>query len=207
MAAPNSWCSTNAPTAEHLSAIQSLHASDSVGNGLHRRQNSTEVNVPVYITAVVNTTNSDDVLSEAVLEKQFDVIVDRFAPYDISFTLQNVTRLIDDDNAQGFSFGGWNGFKFAQRKGDYGTLNLYYVSNMADDPWGSGSCTLPSEAGASDPINGKLDGCTLQAYTAPGGTDNDGKEYIGEIAVHEIGHWLSLLHTFDGQSCTGPGVS
>ncbi|KAM6536240.1 hypothetical protein FALCPG4_002251 [Fusarium falciforme] len=33
----------------------------------------------------------------------------------------------------------------------------------------------------------------------------NGTTYLGEISVHEIGHWLGLLHTFDGESCTGNG--
>lgn len=47
-----------------------------------------------------------------------------------------------------------------------------------------------------------LDGCFIDSRTVPGGpmaTNNQGK-----VAVHEVGHWLGLLHTFEG-GCDGDG--
>lgn len=104
----------------------------------------------------------------------------------------------------GFDYNGFNGIKAQTKQGGYDTLNLYYVTNMNATAWGWGSCTLPTSNITSGSLWARLDGCTLVSYTVPGGT-NDGVTYKGQIAVHEVGHWLSLLHTFDGNSCDGPG--
>lgn len=207
LAASANWCGTGSPSSQELAAIMSLQAAEKDGSLLHRRQNKL-IDIPVYVTGIVNSTNSDDELSQAVLEEQVDVLVDRFAPYDITFTVQNITRLVDDDLSQGYSSNGWNLYKYKARKGGYGTLNLYYVTNMDDTVWSAGACTLPSDnITDASPFYYKLDGCTLTSYTVPGGIDADGKVYKGEISVHEVGHWLSLVHTFQGNSCDGPGVS
>ncbi|CAG9978013.1 unnamed protein product [Clonostachys byssicola] len=206
LAVPSNWCGNKPPTSEHRDAIQALRVAETAGSSLLRRQSgnsSSTINVPVYVTAVVNTTDSEEMLSETVLKSQFDVLSDRFVPYNITFTLKSTSRMVDDNNSKGFDYNGWNSFKAAQRKGDYGTLNLFYVTNMDDQTWGSGSCTLPGDA-SGGPLVTMLDGCTMNAYTVPGGVSG-GKTYKGEITVHEVGHWFSLLHTFDGDDCIGPG--
>jgi len=43
----------------------------------------------------------------------------------------------------------------------------------------------------------------VQANTMPGGSVY-GYD-TGMTAVHETGHWLGLLHTFEGYSCSGTG--
>lgn len=169
--------------------------------GLSRREETT-INIPLYMHAVVNSTNADNVLDERTLHKQFDVLADRFAPHDIRFTLRGTDRLVDDDYARGWSNPMWPGHMIKTRKGDYATLNIWYVTNM--DPATGGACSVPSSNAPPGSISQLMDGCTLQSYSVPGGKFN-GTTYLGEISVHEVGHWLGLLHTFHGESCTGEG--
>ncbi|PNP47826.1 metalloprotease [Trichoderma gamsii] len=200
------WCGTQTNSPEFLSTVAALQASEQSSSAVHARQHAADANItiPVYMTAFVNTTNSQDILSDDDLKAQFDVLVDNYAPLGITFTLKNTTRIVNDDYARGFDYYNFNGIKAETKQGGYDTLNLYFVTNMDPTEWGWGSCTLPTSNITSDSLWARLDGCTLVSYTVPGGT-NDGTTYKGQIAVHEVGHWLSLLHTFDGLSCDGPG--
>jgi hypothetical protein len=197
------WCGTQTNSPEFLSTVATLQASEQASSAIYARQNA-NITIPVYMTAFVNTTNSEDTLSDNDLKAQFDVLVETYAPIGITFALKNTTRIVNDDYAKGFDYYNFNGLKAETRQGGYDTLNLYYVTNMDPTEWGWGSCTVPISNITSDSLWALLDGCTLVSYTVPGGT-NDGNTYKGQIAVHEVGHWLSLLHTFDGLSCDGPG--
>jgi hypothetical protein len=99
----------------------------------------------------------------------------------------------DDDEAM----------KSSLRQGTYKTLNLYFQTDLSGGVLGR--CTLPSAIanGKSDHTVYANDSCNINAHTMPSGTLQGYNS--GMTAVHETGHWMGLLHTFEGYSCEGPG--
>ena len=81
------------------------------------------------------------------------------------------------------------------RKGGRGTLNLYTAAVGADV---LGFSTFPQWY-RRDP---RMDGVTVDYRSLPYGSYAPFNH--GYTAVHEIGHWLGLMHTFEG-GCTAPG--
>lgn len=109
--------------------------------------------------------------------------------------------------------------KDALRKGTYRTLNVYFQSDLQapTDPGHAGHqvdlseqlatsvlgfCTLPNPSinGSSPRSEYVKDGCNVLAKTVPGGSLPHYNR--GGTAIHEIGHWNGLLHTFEGESCS-----
>ncbi|HEU5026500.1 MAG TPA: zinc metalloprotease [Spirillospora sp.] len=85
--------------------------------------------------------------------------------------------------------------KHRLRRGGRGTLNLYTASVGSDV---LGFSTFPQWYRKSP----RLDGVVVDYRSLPHGSYR--RFNRGYTAVHEIGHWLGLLHTFQG-GCTPPG--
>lgn len=184
-------CGAGEPSADFKSALNSLRAAERTKSASLSLRQGSVINIPTWLHVVINSTVSEDHLNDDVLSDQVDVLTDRFEPYDIAFELAGTTRTVDDELAQGLDNPDFNNFKFRNRKGDFATLNLYFVTNMNEEL--GGACTFPSpNMDPSNPLS-KLDGCVLQSYSVPGGTGYKDRTFKGEIAVHEVGHWFGLV--------------
>jgi hypothetical protein len=75
-------------------------------------------------------------------------------------------------------------------------LNLYFVKDYK----AYGYCPNPVDmVGVEDKV--EQSGCMIQAATVPGGwAPADANQ--GKTAVHEVGHWFGLYHTFQ-KGCDG----
>ncbi|MEV5408349.1 zinc metalloprotease [Thermopolyspora sp. NPDC052614] len=112
----------------------------------------------------------------------------------ISFRLRGITRT---DNPAWFRnpLGHEEALKRSLRRGGPETLNLY-VAELGELVLGY--ATYPYQYPAA-PV---LDGVVIDWRTLPGGSMPNFDR--GMTGVHEIGHWLGLLHTFEN-GCAEPG--
>lgn len=200
-------CGTGTQTADksYLDTIQKLHDGKSKGSLAARAAELAARDDPIDIQAVfhiVMTNAAKDSITNAMPQAQLDSMNAAYNQYGIKFELQNVTWTTNDAWAVGATADDTD-MKKQLRQGTYDTLNLYFQTDLSGGVLGR--CTLPSSIGngKADPSVYVGDGCNINANTMPDGLMDGFNK--GKTAVHETGHWLGLLHTFEGYSCTGPG--
>jgi hypothetical protein len=83
-------------------------------------------------------------------------------------------------------------------RGDAADLNLYLLRPRDPEQQGIvlGWSSVPWQV--ADDV--RLDGVSLHQASLPGGALTNYN--LGDTAVHEVGHWLGLLHTFEGGCST-----
>ena len=185
-------CGTRTPTVEETDAIeQQLQAKG--------RKPTATIAIPTYvhvISAGAGFENGD--VPENMIRAQMSVLNNAFAGYTggpatgFSFNLVGVTRTV---NAR------WHNMliqsrderdaKAALRRGGPETLNIYVTAGGGYLGW----ATFPSSY-SSQP---NQDGIVVDFRSLPHGPYAEYSE--GDTATHEVGHWLSLYHTFQG-GCT-----
>jgi hypothetical protein len=88
----------------------------------------------------------------------------------------------------------------ALKRGGADDLNLYFHRpQLPGGPVLLGFATFPWDV-ARFP---RVDGVSLHLGSLPGGNLRGFDR--GDTATHEVGHWLGLFHTFEGQRCRGAG--
>ncbi|KAI1336940.1 hypothetical protein F5Y15DRAFT_426692 [Xylariaceae sp. FL0016] len=187
-------------TGEALEMASILAAEEASGTmGFIETAARPSIDIDVYMHVVQSKHNN----VEKNLNWQMAVMNHAYEPHNIHFSLRGVTWTINETWAQG---GDDMAMKSALRRNNYATLNLYYIESFGSkdgDDGLIGLCTYPTTVLSPGEDAVIRDGCTIKAETLPGG---GAAHYdLGKTTVHEIGHWLGLLHVFEGYSCEGDG--
>ncbi|KAL4954157.1 hypothetical protein BDW69DRAFT_143666 [Aspergillus filifer] len=165
---------------------------------------------------IVSSKASSEAVSDGMIATQLSYLQDAYQNATISYRLEGVTRHINEKWARNEDE---LAMKDALRRGSYQALNVYFQSDLqvtaapaAQDRHLAlseqlsssvlGFCTLPDPSinGSSPRSSYVKDGCNVLAKTMPGGSLTHYNR--GGTAIHEIGHWNGLLHTFEGESCS-----
>lgn len=165
----------------------------------HRMDQTTNVEVQTYFHVI--TSGRTGAISNATLKSQLSVLNDLYKAHGFSFKLIKTTRT---NNANWYRAGLGSSTATAMfqklRVGGASTLNIYF--NGAGGYLGY--ATLPTDY-VDSPVR---DGVVVASGSVPGGSITYYNE--GKTLVHEVGHWLGLLHTFQtdhfsGNACLGNG--
>jgi len=181
-------CGTRAPN------LDEQIRTDAEINAYAGPQLTAVVVVPVY-WHVITTISGAGTLTSVQLDQQIDVLNQSFAGQTggastiFQFQLVGTTTTANDTWFSCTSPSAEQEMKQALRQGGAGTLNVYSHSGCRYLGW----ATFPWNY-AGNPTN---DGVVVDYRSLPGGPY--GSSYsLGDTAVHEVGHWLALYHTFQG---------
>lgn len=133
---------------------------------------------------------------ESDISSQLEAMNTAYAPHGISFVEAGTDWTVNSNWA---SDGAELAMKQSLRQGTYADLNLYFINSMDY----LGYCYFPTDSSGSD-SDFYYDGCTILSSSIPGGSSTNYDE--GLTAVHEIGHWFGLYHTFQGGCAVGDRV-
>jgi hypothetical protein len=111
------------------------------------------------------------------------------------FWLAGVTRTTSSSWFRGAGYGTDEHYKGALKVGGVETLNIY-SRNLGNRLLGYAYLAEDAE------LVGDLDGVVVHFKALPGGPWGVYSE--GDTTTHEVGHWMDLLHTFQG-GCEGDG--
>ncbi|KAL8660471.1 MAG: hypothetical protein Q9202_006507 [Teloschistes flavicans] len=222
-----SMCDTQQPN----DALRSIHSELSAQKKLRKvkTRDAEAIVVDTYFHFVVANETAAQYTPDKINQlatAQLDALNLAYAPTNVAFNLHPTTLTVNttwatnsDDTAM----------KSALRSGTYSTLNIYFQSALQypiapgsvpdTDPSSFllGTCGMPSPVTVTTciPASGAMparctststaptsyiaDGCNVLLASMPGGGMQEYDQ--GKTAVHEVGHWFGLLHTFQDTTC------
>jgi hypothetical protein len=171
-----------------------------------RRAASNTTIVPTYFH-VISSSSKANSTSNSTISKQLDVMNKGYASVGFQFDLKGIDYTTNDKWAAidvESDVDQIDAMKGKLRKGTYSTLNIYFLSDMANGILGM--CEFPTkDINAADPTSFAFDGCMVHGGSMPGAPDFPGKFDLGYTAVHEMGHWFGMYHVFQDGSCDHDG--
>lgn len=193
-----SHCLTPPPTEEYKNQSLAIHEAAvkrDLSLGIHRRNfRKRRIDVGVWFTIVTSGgAKNQGHLGRDSIDAQMRVLNQGFKRAGFIFHLKGTQYV---NNAHWANSNGDPGLEERQkkyRKGDYKTLNIVVIPGLNN----GGRCTYPG--GFSD-RNLLHDRCEVGTKALP----HSGAAALGRVTVHEVGHWLGLMHTFEN-GCNGGG--
>lgn len=180
------YCSTH-PTEDDIRQGTDTMTDYATRRRLQKNKETSPIVVPVVIHRILYTQERPLGATDEQVAAQMEVLNDAFAPH-FSFVLTDQTKTV---NATWYRFLSLDTpeliaeMKAALHQGGPETLNVYINFFR-----GAGGIATFPQAVKKDPI---LDGIIIKVSTMPGGRITSKQ---GKTAVHEVGHWLGLYHTF-----------
>ncbi|RCI11534.1 hypothetical protein L249_7730 [Ophiocordyceps polyrhachis-furcata BCC 54312] len=158
------------------------------------------IHVEVYAN-IVSSSNSTEHLSLGALENQIQIVNHWFGPLNMSFSIVETRRIVDDTWATGDdSFN----MVIHNHQGTSASLNLFIIETITSSDL-VGICTYPNAVEYAP----KVDGCVLVLRAIPGAPESatgyDAVQWQGKALIHEIGHWFGLRETFH-RGCDGDEI-
>jgi hypothetical protein len=194
LAAPQR-CGTRVPSDDEAAAIEQQLQTKG-------RKPVPSIGIPTYVHVIskgAGFENGD--VPDNMIRAQISVLNNAYAGYTggaptgFSFQLVGITRTVNESwFNMGIQSRDERDAKAALRQGGAGTLNIYLTAGGGYLGW----ATFPNSY-SSQPSQ---DGVVIDFRSLPHGPYAEYSE--GDTATHEVGHWLSLYHTFQG-GCTPNG--
>lgn len=156
-------------------------------------------NVPVFLHVITDNAGTAGYVSQPVIEDQIDVLNAEYGSI-FNFELLGISYTKNSDWFTGVQEDESNEYRIAMTNAlsidPAHVLNIYTVGIYYSNPNSRfmGISKFPTED-ESDPLHGViLDFRALPGMGGKAGLDSD----QGDWAVHEVGHYFGLLHTFAG---------
>jgi Ca2+-binding EF-hand superfamily protein len=198
-------CATESPTPEQQQRVQERLEGfrEALADEVQKILEVTEVNVCFHVLY----TKAEGSLSDEVLDKQIAVLNEEYKKCGFVFKRAKVNRIpLEGPDAKGKP--DWfemtvdspeeKAVKAKYHEDPDKYLNLY-TAKPADKVLGWSTFPWKLKEGTAARQN---DGVVILYSTLPGGSKSNYNR--GKTAVHEVGHWLGLYHTFQG-GCQPPG--
>jgi len=201
-----------APDTDHVTPAMRAHvarvARTMTGSASARATLPAHVRVPVVIHLIRGRHHGEHRINKHRARQMFRTLKAGFAgaqnpamaPTGVNFKLRRITTSRNDQwfHAAPFSRADRQ-MKKRLHRGNARTLNIYVNRPKSRGELLLGFSLFPWQRRGHKP----LDGVTISEISLPGGRATGYN--LGDTVIHETGHWMGLLHTFEGGCATGVG--
>jgi Pregnancy-associated plasma protein-A len=133
-------------------------------------------------------------MTNNIVIEQMKVLNDNYQNTPFRFQLMNATYIVNETYYNNMTESNQPAIGLLYKKGGTSTLMVYWGNNEEGGSYARSPGLL--HVSEDDFVT---DGAFMDINTVPGGSSECCNE--GKTLAHEVGHWLGLYHTFNGDSC------